>query len=302
MLDVRRLRLLRDLARLGTIAAVARAHSYSASAVSQQLTLLQREAGVGLLERDGRGVRLTPAGTALVAHAEAVLAALEAAEATLAAARGGLRGMVRIGAFPTAVRTLLPAALAALSRDHPGLDLMVSELDPVAMPDALRHRVLDVALVHDYDLVPAAPDPTLDSAPLLEETVFLAVPAEGGADGLDGAREAGWILGTPGTLCHTVALRACEAAGYTPRVRHHVDDFTAVLALVAAGQGVALVPRLGAVEVPAAVRLVPLPIRRRTRTAHRRGAGGHPAVAACASAIAAATEAYLRGVHSGAEG
>ncbi|GLZ77875.1 LysR family transcriptional regulator [Actinorhabdospora filicis] len=296
MLDVRRLRLLRDLARLKTIAAVARAHSYSASAVSQQLTLLQREAGVELLARDGRGVRLTPAGAALVAHAETVLAALEAADATLAAARGGLRGMVRIGAFPTAVRTLLPAALASLARDHPGLDLMVSELDPVAMPDALRERVLDVALVHDYDLVPAAPDPTLDATPLLEETVYLAVPAHAGELGLPGAREADWILGTPGTLCHTVALRACEAAGYTPRVRHHVDDFTAVLALVAAGLGVALVPQLGVAEVSAAVRLLPLPIRRRTSTAHRRGAGGHPAVAACAEAVRAATEGYLRGL------
>ncbi|HEY1180291.1 MAG TPA: LysR family transcriptional regulator, partial [Phytomonospora sp.] len=121
MLDVRRLRLLRDLAHLGTIAAVAEAHTYSASAVSQQLAALQREAGVPLLERDGRGVTLTAAGAALVEHTETVLAALEAASAALAAARTGLRATARIGAFPTAVRTLLPAALVALARDHPGL-------------------------------------------------------------------------------------------------------------------------------------------------------------------------------------
>ena len=122
MLDVRRLHLLRDLARLGTIAAVADAHAYTPSAVSQQLAALQRQAGVPLLVRTGRRVALTPAGTALVRHAETVLAELEAATATLSAARTGLSGTVRIGAFPSAVRTLLPAALVALGREHPGLD------------------------------------------------------------------------------------------------------------------------------------------------------------------------------------
>ncbi|MEV6812747.1 LysR family transcriptional regulator, partial [Micromonospora sp. NPDC051296] len=131
MLDVRRLRLLRDLAHLGTIAAVAEAHTYTASAVSQQLAALQREAGVRLLERAGRRVALTPTGAALVRHTEVVLAALEAAEATLAAVRDGLSGSVRIGAFPSAVRTLLPAALVALSREHPALDLTVYGVDLV---------------------------------------------------------------------------------------------------------------------------------------------------------------------------
>lgn len=295
MLDVRRLRLLRDLARLGTIAAVAQAHTYSPSAVSQQLAALQREAGVALLERTGRGVALTPAGSALVRHAETVLAALEAASATLAAARSGLHGTVRIGAFPTAVRTLLPAALVALGREHPALDLMVTELDPAQMPDALRERRLDVALLHDYDLAPVTPDPTVESEPLLDETVFLALPEDhpDGGDPVGAVEHSAWIVGTPGTLCHTVALRTCQAAGYQPRVRHHADDFTAVLALVAAGQGVALVPRLGAVQAPPGVRLVPLTSRRRTRIAYRRGSAAHPAVAACTAAIRTATTAYL---------
>lgn len=296
MLDVRRLRLLRDLARLGTIAAVAQAHAYTPSAVSQQLAALQREAGVPLLEHTGRSVSLTPAGTALVHHAETVLAALEAASATLAAARTGLSGTVRIGAFPSAVPTLLPAALVALGRDHPTLDLMVTELDPVDMPDALRDRRLDVALWHDYDIAPVEPDPGVDSVPLLDETVFLAVPADEAVDRagdpVDDAREAAWIVGSPGTLCHTVALRVCQTAGFTPRVRHHADDFTAVLALVAAGQGVALVPELGATHPPADVRLLPLDVHRRTRIAYRRGAGAHPAVAACVTALEAATGAY----------
>ncbi len=295
MLDPRKLHLLRELARRGTIAAVAEAVTFTPSAVSQQLSALEREAGVPLLERTGRGVALTPAGTALVRHAETVLAALEAATATLAAARSGLQGTVRIGAFPTAVRTLLPAALVALGREHPALDLMVTELDPVHMPDALRERRLDVALLHDYDLAPVTPDPTVESEPLLNETVFLALPADqpAGDDPIATVEHSAWIVGAPGTLCHTVALRTCQAAGYQPRVRHHADDFTAVLALVAAGQGVALVPQLGAVQPPPGVRLVALPTRRRTRLAYRRGSGAHPAVAACITAVRTATTAYL---------
>ncbi|GAA0933696.1 hypothetical protein GCM10009558_108950 [Virgisporangium aurantiacum] len=194
------------------------------------------------------------------------------------------------------MRTLLPPALAAFGRDHPALDLMVTELDPVAMPDQLRDGRLDVALLHDYDIVPVAPDPTLDSTPLLDETVYLAVPADADfdADPVAGARGADWIVGTPGTLCHTVAVRACQAAGFTPRVRHHADDFTAVLALVAAGQGVSVVPQLGAADPPPGVRLLPLAAHRRTRVAYRRGAGTHPAVAAFSVTLRASTDAYLR--------
>ncbi|MEV6694666.1 LysR family transcriptional regulator [Micromonospora sp. NPDC051196] len=289
MLDVRRLRLLRDLARLGTIAAVADAHTYSPSAVSQQLAALQRETGVVLLEHVGRGVHLTATATALVRHTEVVLAALEAAEATLAAARGGLLGTVRIGAYPSAVRPLLLPALVELARDHPALDLMVTELDPVAVPAALRERRLDVALVHDYDIVPVEPDPALDSTPLLDETVFLALPAamahRARNDPMRSVRDADWIIGSPGTLCHAVTLHACELAGYRPTVRHHADDFTAVLALVAAGQGVGLVPQLAADGPPAGTRLVPLAIRRRTRVAYRQGSADHPAVLASVAAL-----------------
>ena len=296
MLDVRRLRLLCDLAQLGTIAAVAKSHTYTPSAVSQQLAVLEREAGVPLLERTGRRVALTPAGVVLVRHAETVLAALEGASAALAAARSELSGPLRIGAFPTAVRTLLPAALVALGRDHPALDLMVTELDPVAVPEALRERRLDVALVHDYDVMPVEADPALEAVPLLDETVFLAVPADStqpGDDPIGGVRATAWIVGSPGTACHAVALQVCRTAGFTPRVRHHADDFAAVLALVAAGQGVSIVPQLAAAQPPAGVRLIPLAIRRRTRITYRQGAAIHPAVAACVAAIRTATDAYL---------
>jgi DNA-binding transcriptional LysR family regulator len=289
MLDVRRLRLLRELAHRGTITAVAEALCYTPSAVSQQLAILERDAGVPLLQRNGRRVCLTPAGAALARQTEGILALLEQAAAALAAARGGLTGQLRIGAFPTAVRTILPAALVALGRDHPGLELMVTELDPAGVPDALRSGALDVALVHEYDYVPTPPDPALDTEPLLEEAIFLAscgmAPAP--ENPVRGHRDSAWIVGSPGTLCHAMAVRACQAAGFTPRIRHHADDFVTVLALVAAGQGVALVPQLGALDPPPEVMLTPLPSRRRTRIAYRSGARHQPLVSAGIDAIRA---------------
>jgi len=302
MLDVRKLRLLRELAHRETIAAVAEALSYTPSAVSQQLAALEREAGVPLLRRTGRRVVLTPAGAALAERTEQILALLEQASGALAATRAGLAGPLRIGAFPTAVRTILPAALVALGRDHPDLELMVTELDPAAVPAALRSGALDVALIHDYDYVPAEPDPALDTEPLFEEAIYLATSGAAGAAGAAGpgrdpvwgCRDAPWIVGSPDTLCHAMAVRACQAAGFTPRIRHHADDFATVLALVAAGQGVALVPQLGATGAtgpPGGVALTPLPTRRRTRIAYRSGTRDQPPVAACAAAIRASARA-----------
>ncbi|RDI66425.1 LysR family transcriptional regulator [Nocardia pseudobrasiliensis] len=282
MLDARRLRLLRELSRRGTIAAVAEALAYTPSAVSQQLAALEREAGVPLLERTGRSVTLTPAAVRLVDHAETILAVLEQAAAELAAARTELTGALRIGAFPTAVRTILSPALVALSRDHPRLELLVSELDPADAADALRADALDIALLQEYDYVPAEPEIGLATEPFLEETVHLAALSP---DTLGAHRDSSWIAGTPGTLCHRMTIRSCAAAGFAPRIRHHADDFGTVLALVAAGQGVAFVPDLGALDVPAEVVLTPMPIRRRTQLAYRRGTGGHPIIAAARRAL-----------------
>ncbi len=225
MLDVRRLRLLCDLFRLGTIAAVAQAHTYTPSAVSQQLSALEREAGVALLERTGRRVTFTAAGRVLVEHAETVLAALEQTTAALAVVATGLSGPLRIGAFPTAVRTLLPGALVSLGHQHPGLELMVTELDPVDVPAALRERRLDVGLLHDYDVVPVEPDPALDAVSLLDETVFLAVPGtrphRAEADPLRDAHDAAWIMASTGhPLPHRhpahLSRRRLHAPGTTP--------------------------------------------------------------------------------------
>jgi DNA-binding transcriptional LysR family regulator len=339
MLDVRKMDLLRELARLGTIAAVAQARFCSPSAVSQQLSALEREAGVPLIRRSGRGVELTAAGTELADRTGPVLALLEQASAALAATRGEITGELRIGVFPTAVRTVLPPALVTLGAEHPRLELRVTELDPAGVPDALRTGVLDIALVHEYDYVPAEPDPALASWPLLDETIFLASaarPAGGSghapasrpaprtgpvgegpagdvpagdvpagellagerptgalaADAVLACREQPWIAASPGTLCHLMTVRLCQAAGFTPRVRHYADDFAAVLTLVAAGQGVALVPELALGDSPAGVRLAPLTARRRTLIACRSGAAGHPAITAFTAAIRVATAAY----------
>lgn len=323
MLDVRRLRLLRELALRGTIAAVAEALAFTPSAVSQQLATLEREAGVPLLERTGRRVRLTPAGERLVRHAEAVLERLELASAELAESRDGPAGPLRIGAFPTATRTIVPGALVLLAARHPALEPMVAEVDPAAVAHALRAGDLDVALVHGYDLVPAALEPGLAEEPLCEEAMYLATstsspgpshgpdagPGAGPGEDLDGGagggaaglsvlapwRDAPWIVSAPDTLCRAVTERVCRAAGFAPRVRHQVDEFATVLAFVAAGQGVAVVPQLGALAPPPGVRLTALPVRRRTRIAFRGGAGPHPAVAALTRALRDSVPAVLDG-------
>ncbi|MFJ8438571.1 LysR family transcriptional regulator [Kitasatospora griseola] len=292
MLDVRRLRLLRELAHLGTIAAVADALAFSPSAVSQQLSVLEREAGVPLLERTGRRVALTPAGRNLVRHTEAVLELLERADAELAHARSGLAGPLRIGAYPSAVRALVPAALAELASRHPELEAMVSEVDPAGVAAALRAGELDLALVHEYDLVPGEPEEGIAlTGPVFAEPMYLAARTAGA---LADHRHSPWISAPPGTLCHELTQRACQAAGFSPRVRHRVDDFAAQLALVAVGQGVALVPHLGTGHCPPNVALTRLSIYRRTRTAFRAGAAAHPAVAAFAAALHAAVPAELR--------
>ncbi|MFP3119758.1 LysR substrate-binding domain-containing protein [Streptomyces sp. Iso 434] len=290
MLDVRRLRLLRELSYRGTIAAVAQALSYTPSAVSQQLNSLEREAGLPLLERTGRGVTLTLAGRRLVVHAEAVLERLEQAAAELVGLRTDPTGPVRIGAFPTAIRALLPPVLTTLADRHPGLEPLISEIDPAGVAHALRAGELDVALLHEYDFVPTPTEPGLSSEPLLTEPMYLASLVTGeespqAPSTIGRWRDASWITATSETLCHAMTIRACQAAGFTPRIRHQVDEFATVLLLVAAGQGVAIVPHLGIADPPPNVVLAQLPIERRTIVAYRRGAAGHPAVEAVAAAL-----------------
>ncbi|WP_172382027.1 LysR family transcriptional regulator [Streptomyces sp. MNP-20] len=299
MLDVRRLSLLRELDRRGTIAAVAEALTFTASAVSQQLGVLEREAGVPLLERSGRRVVLTPAGRTLVTHADAVLQRLEVAVSELAGAREGVGGPLRIGTFPSGGHTLVPAALAELARRHPALEPMVREIDSARVSDGLRAGELDVALVHDYDFVPAVPDTTVDAIPLVDEPMYLVTSAATRATGrgdtladlLGPYADAPWITARDGTTGHAMAVRACQAAGFQPRIRHQVNDFRTVLALAATGQGAGLVPESATAQGPAGLVLTELPLFRRSKVAFRAGSAGHPSIAAFVAAAQAAVTA-----------
>ncbi|SEF13571.1 LysR substrate-binding domain-containing protein [Jiangella alba] len=287
MLDLHRLRLLRELAYRDTIAAVAQALAYTPSAVSQQLAVLEREAGVPLLERTGRRVRLTPIARRLVTHTEAILGQLERAESSIAASKAQLTDVLRIGAFPSAARAILPPALAVLGRDHPGLEFTVVEADPVDAADLTRTGELDVALTHDYDHVPQPEHPALTSTVVLTEPLFLAStrPSDPAGHPLASFRGAAWVLGSPGTLCRLAAERICQAAGFEPRVRHQIDDFPTALALVAAGHGVAIVPGLATADPPAGLTFTQLPEHRRVALTHRRGGELRPALAALRAAV-----------------
>ncbi|WP_067816666.1 LysR family transcriptional regulator [Nocardia inohanensis] len=291
MLDIRKLRLLRELAHRGTIAAVAEALSYTPSAVSQQIAALEREAGRALLTRTGRRVTLTPAGALLVEHTEVVLADLERAEAALAANETGLSGSIRLGTFPTALPAIVLPALLAIGRAEKALELTVTEVDPAAVPDLLRGGQLDMALVHEYDNVPSTLGSGIELEPLLDEVVYLASaepPEVPGDKVIRSHAQSRWIVGNHGTLCHTMAMRTCQAQGFEPRIAHRIDDFATVLRLVAAEVGVAVVPQLAAIDVPAGVVLTALPIRRRTRIAYRRGSRTQPAFSAVSAELRSA--------------
>lgn len=299
MLNLHQLRLLRELAHRGTIAAVADALSYSPSAVSQQLSLLERNAGVPLLERSGRRVALTPAGANLVRHAEVILERLETARTELAEGRE-VAGPLRLGIYPSAARALASGLLVSLRRSYPRLEPWVWEVDPADAPDALRAGQLDLALTHYYDSDsdsgngdghPPPVEPGIQSRPVFTERMRLATPADPDADPAPDAdpvrrwRDAPWILPTPGTLCHTSVTRLCEASGFHVDSWHRVDDYDTALGLVAAGAGVAVVPDLSAQNPPPGTVLTPLPLRRRSEVSFRGGSAAHPTVEAFIAAL-----------------
>jgi len=294
MLDVRRLRVLREFASRGTIAATADALGYTPPAVSQQLAALEREAGVELLERNGRTRRLTPAGEELVTRTEAVLRGLEAAEAALARQATTVAGVLRAAAFPSAHRALFPPAIAALARAHPQLEVHTRELEPEDSIPALKRGELDLVLAQEYPFAPQTADAALERTHLREDPIRLAVPA-GRAEGveragpLDLSEHAGvpWVAGRQGSFCHSVVLHVCRGAGFEPRITHFTNDFATAYELVAAGVGFALVPDLAG-PPPPGVAIVetrePVP-GRRIFAAVRAGAGARPAVAACLEAL-----------------
>ncbi|HYY17497.1 MAG TPA: LysR family transcriptional regulator, partial [Streptosporangiaceae bacterium] len=260
MLDVRRLRVLHAVSAYGSVTAAAAALGYSAPAVSQQLAALEREVGMRLTERAGRGVELTPAAHILVGHTDALLARLDAAEADLAALRDQIAGRVTLAAFPSAAASLVPAAWAALADSAPQVRLDLTEMEPEESLPAVLRGEADVAVAHEYDLLPRPLDPLFERRELLDDPVVLAIPADYPADGpVPLASLAGQPFLAPrqATSCAEMIQRACARAGFVPRVVARASDFQVLLSLVAAGAGVTLVPGLAARWLPPRVRLVP---------------------------------------------
>ena len=294
MLDVRRLRVLRELAARGTIAATADALGYTAPAVSQQLAALEREAGVALLEKNGRGRRLTPAGEELVDRTESILRELEAAEAALARTTTHVAGVLRCAAFASAHRVLLPRAIAHLASQHPDLRVTTRDMEPEDSLPALKLGELDLALAQEYAFAPMAADPAVERTELLDDPLSVALPADhplASAARVDMREltDAPWIAGSEGSFCHLVVVHSTRAAGYEPRIAHVTNDFDVSYALVAAGAGVGLVPELAGPPPPGVV-LRPVagaPPTRRIYVAVRAGSAGRPAVAAMLAALTA---------------
>jgi DNA-binding transcriptional LysR family regulator len=294
MLDLRRLRLLSELSRRGTIAAVARAAGYTPSAISQALAQLEREAGTALLERDGRRVRLTPAAHGLVARTERALAELDAAEAELAAEHGTVRGEIVIGAFPSAAAGLVAPAVAELAERHPELGCSVREHEPEDGIPLLRLGQLDVLVSERYEEVEPAPAGGLESTLLMSEPLLLVLPrgdrrrSPVALETLAGER---WIAGLAGTQFAAALDQACRAAGFSPRVVHRADDALLFQALVASGAGIGLLPALacaGSGDVRFAEVAAPAPPSRQIDALTRRAAARRPALAATLDALRAA--------------
>jgi DNA-binding transcriptional LysR family regulator len=285
MLDVWRLRLLRELSLRGTVAAAARSLHLTGPAVSQQLAVLEREAGVSLLERRGRTLALTAAGQLLVTHAEVVLGNLATAEAELAALRGGALGTVRIAAFPSAAATLV------VRMWEPGADpvLRLVALEPERSVPALLAREVDLAVIHSYSLLPREL-PACDRVHLLDDPVLLALhPEQAARAGLRAGEPArltafagsAWLVPGPETSCHEMIRRACGAAGFVMRIGAQAAEFGVLTALVARGAGAALVPRLALPADTAGLSLHPLvdPITREVSAVTRPGERGRPELA-----------------------
>ncbi|WP_432020533.1 LysR family transcriptional regulator [Streptomyces sp. 1222.5] len=247
--DLRKLRILRTLRERGTVTATAEALHMTPSAVSQQLTNLARQLGVPLLEAQGRRVRLTDAARLVLSHAEAVFEQLERADAALAAYARGDAGEVRVGAFPTAVPALVVPAVRALRASHPRISVRVREAEAAEACELLAAGEVDLALSLAAE-APSAADPRFTRVPLLTDPLDVALPAghplaRAGRLRLPDLAAEPWIFGGSGPWSD-ITRRACEAAGFSPHQGHSASGWTAILAMVEAGMGVALVPRMAA--------------------------------------------------------
>jgi DNA-binding transcriptional LysR family regulator len=250
MLDVRRMRVLREVALRGSFSAAAESLSFTQSAISQQIAALEREAGAVLVERSARGVRLTDAGEAVVRHADQILARLSEAEAELEAIAGLRGGRLRMAAFESAAATLMPVAIAAFAKEHSGVELSMTLLDPEPSVAALRAGDIDLAITF------GAGDPEdrfgdgVEHHHVLEDPMYLVLPPDHPLARRRGVRLADladepWIGGAPDCECNRLISQACMRFGFDPRIAFETDDYSAVQGFVAAGVGVSLIAELG---------------------------------------------------------
>ncbi|MGA5296163.1 LysR family transcriptional regulator [Streptomyces sp. SCA2-2] len=291
MLDVRRLRVLAEFASQGTVAAAARALHLTGPAVSQQLAVLEREAGVRLLEKRGRTLHLTGAGQRLVDHAHVLLGNLAAAESELTALRQGERGTVRVAAFASAARTIIPGLWSepgtAPAPEEP--TVFLAEHEPPAAEAALGRHEVDIAVTHSYSLLPRPVPAGCERTALFDEPVHLVLHPADAADHrlAPGAQadlrrfaDAPWLLPGPETACHEMTQRACGAAGFVPRAVAVAGDFAVLTALVARRAGVALIPRM-ALPAPGpnlSIHTLRVPVHRSVHALYRSGTGRQPGI------------------------
>jgi DNA-binding transcriptional LysR family regulator len=292
VLNLERLRVLHAVAVTGSVAGAASSLYVTNSAVSQQMARLEREVGQPLVERQGRGIRLTEAGLLLARDAEDLLTRAEGVAARMAGHRGAVTGPLPVAAFATAARGLLPAVLTELRARHPDLSVSLSELEPHESIPALSHGRIDIAIVQDW-AEDALPVPSgLYRRHLLDDVFDVALPAGhplAGRRAVTIAELAGqdWIGWSPGQICHDWLVRTLHANGAEPRIAHVASEHSTQLALVAAGLGAAVIPRLGREPAPPEVAFVPIdpPPARRVFALWRAASTARPAIKATLDAL-----------------
>ncbi|MDO5617593.1 LysR family transcriptional regulator [Kocuria sp.] len=294
MLNLNRLRMLSELKRRGTLAEVARVLSYTPSAVSQQLALLEREAGVALLERVGRGVHLTDAGESLVGHADAVLARLERAQADLDATKSEVQGVLRVASFQTVVMTLMPTALSLLAERHPLLQVEITQRVLDRAYDGLLSLEFDLIVGEELPGFPVAPRPGSDRVELIQDPQVLALPDVGRfstrvAD-LGELAQTPWALDAADTQMGVWSRSLCRAAGYEPRIILDSPDPLLQLHMVRTGHAAAFVHGLVGSQYTGGIQLIALPDgpHRKIFTSVRASRTHHPAITAFREAMAQA--------------
>ncbi|MDX6352632.1 MAG: hypothetical protein QOF84_7422 [Streptomyces sp.] len=292
MLNLERLRILNAVSTYGSVSAAADVLHVTTSAISQQMSKLERETGQQLLAKNGRGVRLTDAGKLLSGHAGRILSLVELAHSDLEAHRGAPVGELRMGAFPTSVRGLFPQALLAMRKEYPKLRAMVQEMEPEPALVRLVRGDIDLAVVLDWYNKPMSLPGGLAKAPLLDDLADVVLPpghplADRAEVDLVELADDDWIAWPDGGFCHEWLLFTLRGNGVEPRIAHHAEEHHTVLALVAAGLGVAVAPRLGRGPLPEGVRAVPVrhTMRRHIYAVWRSDADRRPAIRVAVEAL-----------------